>query len=275
MTCCHVMTCNAYNDLLPMIMRLIRLVISLWMHVDVALDIRQTYIYYGHSFNPDGIYNAWALNYTKSNGNYTESVSAGYFYSAMCTWIAPPLFVCMLFFLTEVCEDEFDPFGVTNDVVLHPILKFQNFICIQNFQLKPFFKSKCLNVLLYPFFYFPVEMISGSIFVYIIIPYVSLRSALTIAWKGKIDPEEELLEDFPAKLVPFFKLFENLGEAVPQFIITMVFLLNNMDYIYKFDQTFFSIPITIISLVFSAGSIVMGLYTCITSCKNICNDPQF
>ena len=79
--------------------RIIPLMQAIWMYADIILDVRQTYIYHDHAFNPHGEYNKWALktylenaklenNQTTNDG--LEAVHPGYFYTAIISWILPP-----------------------------------------------------------------------------------------------------------------------------------------------------------------------------------------
>ena len=71
--------------------------------------------------------------------------------------------------------------------------------------------------------------------------------------------EEETVREDQSE---YYKVFENLGEAVPQSIMCLLFIVNNFKFIvHEETSTWMPIPISILSLVFSVGSIMMGLYT--------------
>ena len=85
-----------------------------------------------------------------------------------------------------------------------------------------------------------------------------------------MDENDDLIGDLidPQDL-PFMKLFEILGEALPQFILTLVFASNNYPFLMDHDTYFdIPIPVSIISLVFSFGSLIMGV---ISGCKSSVN----
>ena len=63
-----------------------------------------------------------------------------------------------------------------------------------------------------------------------------------------------------ANLVPGFKLFENFGEAVPQFVIAIVFYSQNYTQLPQLAQAFFWV-----SMLLSFGSILFGLANGIAS----------
>ena len=87
------------SSFIQFIKRIIPLMQAIWMYVDMILDVRQTYIYHDHAFNPDGKYSKWALKAYHENAklgnNQTindnlELVHPGYFYTAIVSWILPP-----------------------------------------------------------------------------------------------------------------------------------------------------------------------------------------
>ena len=100
------------------------------------------------------------------------------------------------------------------------------------------------------------------------IPFASLKSGIIIALKGEIDGERKITKGIFADDIPVYKLFENLGEAVPQAIMCLLFIINNFKFIvHEETSSWMPIPISIVSLVFSVGSIMLGIYTGINSCK--------
>ena len=103
------------------------------------------------------------------------------------------------------------------------------------------------------------------------IPFAALKSGIIIALTGKDDGEREITKMINAKEIPWLKLFENLGEAVPQTIMCLLFIINHFKFIiHEETSTLMPVPISIVSLVFSVGSIMVGLYTGINSCRLMC-----
>ena len=64
------------------------------------------------------------------------------------------------------------------------------------------------------------------------------------------------------------KLFEQFGEAIPQLLLTVTYYLNNVYYIW-WTETILPIPITLISIIFSMGSVLMGLITGFTAGRDV------
>ena len=224
------------------------------MLVDMILHKRQTYIYHQHAFNPDGTYNTWAIEFNRtSNETHFHSVIPAHFCTAVVVWVLPPLLWSIVFSLGLCVADEFNPFEKTNGL----------FADFYSFEIERPFNSNCLNVL-FCLLYFPIDLLVSSIVIYIMTPFLSLKAGILVAWTGDDDPERKITKDTAAEAVPGLKLFENLGEAIPQAILVIVFIVNNWDFMLYNEKSFIPIPTSCISLFFSFGSIIMGL---ISGCK--------
>ena len=62
------------------------------------------------------------------------------------------------------------------------------------------------------------------------------------------------------KQIDMLKLSEQLGEASIQFILALVFCLNNRERVIENDFETLGIPKTLISMFLSTGSLGYGLY---------------
>jgi len=251
---CTLVSCIGY-----LFNRFFSLASSCWMLADMVLDGRQTYVYKQHAYNQNGSYSTWAAEFRQtSNETYLHTVSPAYFHTAVVVWVLPPLLFSAYLFLREICyldDDGFNPFKNTNYL-------FEQF---SSFKIKRPFNKNFLNVLVYVF-YLPIDFLISSIKIYILIPFMSIKAGAFVAWTGKDDPDRKITKKVPAYAIPFFKLFENLGEAIPQAILIIVFICNNWDFILYDETSFIPIPTSCISLIFSLGSIIMGL---ISGCKII------
>ena len=236
--------------------RFFSLASSCWMLADMVLDGRQTYVYKQHAYNQNGTYNTWAVEFRQtSNETHLHSVSPAYFYTAVVFWVLPPLLYSVFFVFVQICclDDRFNPFENTNSLLEH----------FSSFQINPPFINNFLNFLNY-LLYFPIDLIVSSIVIYIFTPFVSLKAGALVAWTGKDDPDRKITKNNRAEDIPGLKLFENLGEAIPQAILIIIFMSNNWDFILYDETSFIPIPTSCISLIFSLGSIFMGL---ISGCK--------
>ena len=261
---CTVISCIGY-----LFKRFFSLASSCWMLVDMILDGRQTYVYYQHSFSPNGTYNTWAIEFNRtSHSAYFHTVSPAYFYMAVVVWALPPLLVSAAYYLGNLCchcfmiliddvdddvyehglDEDFNNFKNTNALLSH----------FSSFEIKPPFNNKFLNILVY-LFYFPIDFLISSILIYVITPFMSLKAGALVAWTGDNDPDRMITKEIDAGYLPAFKLFENLGEAIPQAILVIIFIANNWDFILFDETSFIPIPTSCISLIFSVGSIIMGL----------------
>ena len=122
--------------------------------------------------------------------------------------------------------------------------------------------------------FLPADILAGCLLAYIIIPVTALKSGLIIAWKGSIDEEKNLVGDIDTSNLPWIKLFEHIGEALPQIILAVVFSSNNFPFLVAKDIIIPYVPTTLISIIFSCGSLCMGMYTGIKSCLEEINDDD-
>merc|ERR1719370_2629009 len=101
---------------------------------------------------------------------------------------------------------------------------------------------------------------------------MALVIGVKVLFTGEIDPDKEISNFLSPKHVTMFFLFEHLGEALPQFSLTIVFLVNNYPFLLVFDTLFgIPIPISLMSSIFSFGSLCMGVYS---GCKVWCEDDD-
>ena len=171
------------------IKRVVPLLTSLWMEVDMVLDVRQTLIYYEHAFNPNGTYFQWAQEFNKTTNDDMETVHPGYFYSSIIFWVLSPFLLSAVVFLGNVCDDEYNPFENTNGL-------FKEFLSIE---FNPPFKKKYQNIL-FSVFYLPFELLISAIWIYIVIPFASLKSGIIIAVTGENDGKREIMKVIEAEL---------------------------------------------------------------------------
>jgi hypothetical protein len=57
------------------------------------------------------------------------------------------------------------------------------------------------------------------------------------------------------------KMFEIVGEALPQFILGLVYLINNWEDVSENDKFFDDqpLPTSLLSLIFSLGTLIIGI----------------
>ena len=253
------------------------------MQADMIFDYRQIYIYYQHSFNPNGTYNEWSIEYNNANNQTNfQTVSPSYLYAAAVIWVLPPIIAISPTLLVNIYPNsrenfwkllrdklgtesentdiiryhrEFNPFFLLNLVLLQ---------CnIDKIIPRPS-KKTALNILVY-IMCLPFDILCSAIHLYIFHPFVTLKSGVIVAWKGEIDPAHKVTRLITVGDIPMHKLYEQLGEAIPQSILCLLFIINNFPFLLHHETSFFSIPVSCISLVFSVVSVAMGLYSGISS----------
>ena len=172
-------------------------------------------------------------------------LSGSYFILCMLTWVAAPS--SLLIF--ALCQDE----------------EWKN--CCEYFEF-------CLWAIF--------GFIPSVLFVYIILPFSAI-------YYGIIGLKNTENESFPKikiatcigsitiknKWIPFLKLFEQIGEALPQFIIALAFYVNHKDYINAYDTVFgSSVPITLVSIIFSGISVLIGVLTGLKTFKHMYDEGE-
>ena len=121
---------------------------------------------------------------------------------------------------------------------------------------------------------FPIDIICAFFVIYILIPWASFKVAFKVLMRDEFSDISNLvdIESFRlgSNLLPFWKGFEFLGEALPQLVLAVVFMANNYDFAIE-SETFIGLKefeVTLISIFFSFGSLLMGLYSAISSYKS-------
>ena len=236
--------------LVRIIKRFLPLFTACWMFVDIALDINQTITYYRlYGFEGQGSYETWAIEHQNStNSTHLEKMSAMYFYTACSVWVTPPILLTALYIAT------------IKILVLSRLL--EEFFSYE----MPLPRNKILLSIIW-IVIFPVELVSSMIVIYVLIPYAALKNGVKCAWNGHVDKNKDLVFGIDVQELPAFKTFEFIGEALPQIILSIIIAAHNYPFLLTNDTYFdIPIPITVISIIFSFGSLIIGLLTAFPSC---------
>ena len=244
--------CVLTSFLLDFFRRLVPLLQAMWVQADVILDGRQTWTYYKHAQPNDSDYAKWADDYMKeTNSTHKHTVSEAYFETGMAVWLLTPT-LCALFPLVGDKE----PLSVFN------MLLDKDFLSNV--------KNSYLKVILL-FMLLPIDILGAGVIIYAFIPAASLKRAFKILLKHEFTHVDDFFKvggfTMDSRSLPFMKGFEFIGEATPQLILAIIFIANNHEFMLQ-NFTVFGIPelyITLISMIFSVGSIAMGLYSAISA----------
>ena len=218
----------------------------MWVQVDVILDARQMLTYYDYR-DLNGTYTKWAKKHVReTNSTYEHTVSEGYFFTAMAIWLLTP--IIMALFL-----------GITQKESLYILNTFTD-----KFELRC--DNKYLKAML-AVLLIPIDIISAAVFIYFVIPYSSFKLALKILMRHEFSEGSNMIYlsyiyMYP-KWLPGWKAFEFIGEAVPQLTLSIVFMANNHEFMID-TETFIGakeFEVTLTSMIFSIGSIGMGLFS--------------
>ena len=233
----------------------------MWVQVDVFLDARQTWTYHQYG-DPNGTYTKWAKEHMReTNSTYEHTVSEGYFLTAMVIWLLTPIIFALFLWITKK-KSLVILNGVFND-------KFE-------FRCDNKFLKALLAVLL-----FPIDIMSAAVFIYLLIPYSSFKLACKILMRHEFSDRSTIVRlgflDVDPELLPGWKGFEFIGEAIPQLLLSIVFMVNNYEFMID-AETFIGakeFEVTLMSMIFSIGSIAMGLFSGIPIIIDILNRSRF
>ena len=224
--------------------------LSFWLLGDIFSDSVMTENYFNYSFNNHSEYYK-----TDSNTRITKYedvlLNKSYFYLAIVTWLLSP-FILSVF----VTFKESNPFGLLY-TFFNDVLKIQldSLKGLESVNLG----AKCLIKMVT----LPLNVVCASLYIYVLIPLSAIILAFRKACEGEtFDERKEVLNITNAKGLPCLKVYEGLGEALPQFLISVTFYANNYEFVnYQDLQSFPWVPKTVISIVFSLLSMLYGLYS--------------
>ena len=239
-----IIDCLTQHPCVHSIRSIIPLFLSIWMNVDLGLDINQTFTYYKHS-EDTGSYAKWAKEYaTRINSSYIHSVSNIYYYTACVIWIMPPSLLATYFLATYkgpiIVLDLFTEKYLKYEIIFHGGKCYKYF----------------MGILL-----LPVDILASAIMIYIMVPIASFKNGILLSFqRDQFNAKDYLVFYINSNDLPFWKAFETVGEALPQFILNFIFISSNYEFIVE-HETFLgiSVPTSVISLVFSGGSLFIGL----------------
>ena len=169
------------------------LLMTLCFGIDIGLNIYQTNTYHQFSQNQS--------NQSKRLNETDESVpTPSYLYAAVGTWVfTPVLWAIFLVLYTGA------PFSMVN-----------RFLKLYLDHETKYSAGKMGNIII-GFLVLPVDIIASALWLYIIVPYYSIKRALQTAILGqKFDKEDDISCDLPVVGL----------RALPQLILTVVFIIN-------------------------------------------------
>ena len=109
----------------------------------------------------------------------------------------------------------------------------------------------------------PILILIAVFGCYIIIPMTAIVGGIRKLLNEDFDEDQKIFGALPS-----LKLLECFGEAIPQLILGVVYVSNNYPYLKEHDDYFgIGVPVSVISCVFSFGSVVIGVFT---GCKSLC-----
>ena len=182
----------------------------------------------------------------KTNSTYEHTVSEGCFFTAIAIWLLTPILLALFLWISEK----------------------ESLYILNNFTDK--FELRCDNKFLKALqavLLIPIDIISAAVFIYLVIPYSSFKLACKILMRHEFNEYDNMVDlGFLAmnpEWLPGWRAFEFIGEAVPQLILSIVFMAKNYEFMID-TETFIGakeFEVTLTSIVLSIGSIAMGLFS--------------
>ena len=113
-----------------------------------------------------------------------------------------------------------------------------------------------------------MDVIASALVIYLVIPCASFKRSCYILIRHEFGDDGEKLVDLgkdiyiDSEWLPGWRGFEFIGEAVPQLILSITFMVNNIEFMMDTATMFGAneYEMTLTSIIFSIGSILMGLY---------------
>ena len=227
---------------------------------DTGFDINQLFsAYYSPVYGNNSDFKQWAIENNRTN----ETVSPVYFYFSCAFLMVYPI-ALQLLVLTFHRKTNFDD---DKDVFLFPFRAIKEEIK----QCRCWYAT--VSIILAPIY--------GTNLAFILMPLASLGYAFGFAGDSLDDEDFECYIKRKAddsekqnRTMLQWLVFINIGkflectlEALPQTIINIIYLCNNMNFILD-NSLFlgFRIPIPVISLIFSVVSLLHGIVTGVQFC---------
>lgn len=135
---------------------------------------------------------------------------------------------------------------------------------------KSLVNNKCLIFMSSPIA-LPIIYLGCTWYIYIYMPLEAVRQALLQlhwipeSWGNWCTMRWARLANVNATThVKFLKVFEQLGEAVPQLALSLIYLINNY-FVISWQNRI----TTIVSIILSCGSVIAGIFTSLTAMKKV------
>ena len=114
------------------------------------------------------------------------------------------------------------------------------------------------------------------VYIHVLVPLLSIYHGFQGFCPQKLKSVTRFSDIDDPRDLQFLKLFEQFGEALPQFVLGLTFYINNSYFIDTYD-TFLgtNLEVTLVSITFSGVSILLGIITGLASVKSAYDDGTF
>ena len=229
---------------------------SLSTTTDILLDFNQLREYVDYS-SENGTYSQWAHTH-RNESDHLQTVSEGYSITSIVIFTVPPFLISLYVLFYNFClvgdddEHKDSPFLFTGYLLNE----------FRDVSYKKVSKHKKIN-LIAALLFVPIDAIVYFMGRNILHPL----GAIIVSFKLALTNENyETTRD----RITGLKIVELLFETTPQLILGLVFLCNNYLFLSECNLIIPSIPIptTLVSVVFSVGTLIHGVYTSCKACNS-------
>ena len=118
-----------------------------------------------------------------------------------------------------------------------------------------------------------IGFIPAFLYLYLYVPFLAVYHGIQGFYQDKLASVECFPDIDDPRDITFLKLFEQFGEALPQFMLGMTYYVSNTYFVNTNDNLFdLMLPTTLISMVFSGVSVGLGLICGLAATKGLAKD---
>ena len=118
-----------------------------------------------------------------------------------------------------------------------------------------------------------IGFIPAFLYLYFYVPFIAVYHGIQGFCKDKLESVECFSDIDDPRDIQFLKIFEQFGEALPQFMLGLTYYVSNTYFVNTNDNLFdLMLPTTLISMVFSGVSVALGLISGLVAIKGLSKD---
>ena len=118
-----------------------------------------------------------------------------------------------------------------------------------------------------------IGFIPAFLYMYLYVPFLAVYHGIQGFYEDKLESVDRFPHIEDPRDITFLKIFEQFGEALPQFMLGMTYYVSNTYFVNTNDNLFdLMLPTTLISMAFSGVSVALGLISGLVAIKGLSKD---